>query len=285
MERITWKDRTSARYEDALKEAGIAPDRAAGGGSAHISCITAQEETRRLLAEQPDLTALMATNSDMALGAAESDSRVGLEHSARHQPGGFRRLPEIERFDPPITTIRQFPGKVGYLRARRLLDVLEGQVPSSSTCISWFDVEFVRRDSVAPPSTRRYSMIDLHAHSTFSDGSLTPARTGGPGCIKQPDRRGADRSRQHPRPAALSRSGGREKTWRAVPGVEISADFSPGTMHMLGYYIRYDDAVLDEHTRMDSQRTRNAQQGNLHKLNALGCHVTWEEVAAQAEKT
>ncbi|MFH0880101.1 MAG: PHP domain-containing protein [Lentisphaerota bacterium] len=124
-------------------------------------------------------------------------------------------------------------------------------------------------------------MIDLHAHSTFSDGSLTPeelidlAVANGLTAVALTDH---DSTKGLP----LFLKAAEELPVRAVPGVEISADFSPGTMHMLGYFIRYDEADLNQHLAWirNGREMRNAEI--LHKLNALGCHITWEEVACHA---
>ena len=35
----------------------------------------------------------------------------------------------------------------------------------------------------------------------------------------------------------------RARGFRGIAGVEISADFSPGTMHILGYFVKPDDVL------------------------------------------
>ncbi len=78
-------------------------------------------------------------------------------------------------------------------------------------------------------------MIDLHAHSTVSDGSLSPealaelAGTLGLTAVALTDHdtmEGTARFKD-----ACAKVG-----VRGIAGVEISADFSPGTMHVLGYF-------------------------------------------------
>jgi len=124
-------------------------------------------------------------------------------------------------------------------------------------------------------------MIDLHSHSIFSDGSLTPEEL-----IEQACAAGlrAVALTDHDTTAGLPRflKAAEGRTVRAIPGVEISADFSPGTMHMLGYFIRPDDPALEERLVWirEGRDQRNAEI--LGKLNALGFHIAWDEVARHA---
>ena len=79
-------------------------------------------------------------------------------------------------------------------------------------------------------------MIDLHCHSTFSDGSLTPeqlvaeAATIGLSALALTDH---DTTAGVPRFLAAAAG----MSVRAVPGVELSVDCSSGVMHMLGYWM------------------------------------------------
>lgn len=124
-------------------------------------------------------------------------------------------------------------------------------------------------------------MIDLHMHSTFSDGTFTPedlveeAVGLGLSAIALTD---------HDNTAGLPRflAAARGRSIRAVPGVEISADFKPGTMHMLGYFIPHDDPELNRRLAWirEGRDLRNREM--LEKLNKLGFALTWDEVKAFA---
>lgn len=124
-------------------------------------------------------------------------------------------------------------------------------------------------------------MIDLHFHSTFSDGSLTPeelaARAAEAGLT-------AAALTDHDSCAGVPRfmAAATEAGVASVAGVEISADYQPGTMHMLGYGFDPEDRNLEEHLAWirEGREARNSEI--LHKLLAMGCHLTWEEVAAKA---
>lgn len=124
-------------------------------------------------------------------------------------------------------------------------------------------------------------MIDLHMHSTFSDGSLTPEEL-----LKEAASQGlsAIALTDHDTTGGLSRlvkaAGGGPV--RAITGVEISADFKPGTMHMLGYFIEPENAEFEGRLRWirEGREMRNAEI--LEKLQKLGMKIAWDEVKAHA---
>lgn len=124
-------------------------------------------------------------------------------------------------------------------------------------------------------------MIDLHCHSTFSDGSLTPEEL-----VAEAERIGltALALTDHDCLAGLERflAAGAGKRIRLVPGIELSVDCAFGTMHMLGYWMRPDDPELNAQLEWvrDGRAMRNREI--LRKLNELGMAVTWDEVKAAA---
>jgi len=124
-------------------------------------------------------------------------------------------------------------------------------------------------------------VIDLHTHSTFSDGSLTP------------DELAREAARCRLTAVALTDHDGTtgvpsflesclREGIRGIPGVEISVDFKSGTMHMLGYFLDHTSRELEEVLL----RLRGGREDRNHKilerLNALGLALTWEEVATFA---
>lgn len=124
-------------------------------------------------------------------------------------------------------------------------------------------------------------MIDLHCHSTFSDGSLTPEE------LLQEAARirlTALALTDHDTVAGLPRflAAARELPLRAIPGVELSVDCAHGTMHMLAYWMDFDNPELVRQLEWirDGRQARN--RAMLAKLNALGLRVEWEEVQAVA---
>lgn len=124
-------------------------------------------------------------------------------------------------------------------------------------------------------------MIDLHCHSTFSDGSFTPeelatrAVDAGLAALALTDH---DTLSGLPRFLAAAAS----LPFQAVPGVELSVDCRSGVMHMLGYWM---DPANPELARQlewvrDGRSMRNCEI--LRKLNELGLTMTEDELKASA---
>ena len=119
--------------------------------------------------------------------------------------------------------------------------------------------------------------IDLHTHTTASDGSFTPsqlvhhAKEKGLRALAVTDHDTIDGNQE-----ALN-AGVREGL-EVVPGIEISVDYSPGSMHMLGYFIDTESQRLQEKLALlqDSRSDRNPKI--IEKLNALGLDITYDEV-------
>jgi len=87
-------------------------------------------------------------------------------------------------------------------------------------------------------------LIDLHCHSTFSDGSLTPAELAQ---LAHDSGLSALALTDHDTVAGMPQfiPACRALGVTAVGGVEISVDFSsPGTMHLLGYFIDENNRAL-----------------------------------------
>lgn len=124
-------------------------------------------------------------------------------------------------------------------------------------------------------------MIELHAHSTASDGTLEPAelvaraRAAGVTALALTDHDTVDGCR-----AALA--AGEELGVRVVPGIELSVRFTPGTFHLLGHFA--DPAPPALIARMDeiaaSREQRNALI--LDRLAELGVPVAAEDVRSRA---
>lgn len=85
-------------------------------------------------------------------------------------------------------------------------------------------------------------MIDLHFHSTCSDGSLSPTALAEMAAgLSLKAAALTDHDTLSGVPEFLKAADGR---FAAIAGVEISVEHSPGTMHLLGYYLNPDHAGL-----------------------------------------
>jgi predicted metal-dependent phosphoesterase TrpH len=120
-------------------------------------------------------------------------------------------------------------------------------------------------------------LIDLHAHTLCSDGSVSPAELV---ALAAHSGARAVAITDHDTIAGLAE--GRAAASRLgiefVNGIEISAEYSPGTMHILGYYI--DDASTALGPRLDelvaARDQRNPEIARL--LQSMGFDITYEEV-------
>ncbi len=124
-------------------------------------------------------------------------------------------------------------------------------------------------------------LIDLHTHTTASDGTLTPtelvqlARSKGLVAVAI-----TDHDTVEGLPEALA--AGADLNFDVVPGVEISVDFPAGEMHILGYFIDPGGRLLREGLEQLQQYRRERNPRIIEKLNLLGYPVTLEEVEAEA---
>ncbi|MFH0808991.1 MAG: PHP domain-containing protein [Pseudomonadota bacterium] len=126
-------------------------------------------------------------------------------------------------------------------------------------------------------------LIDLHAHSTASDGSLAPtalarhARDLGLRAIALTD---------HDTIAGINEAAAAAERFglELVPGVEMSSYYSGGTMHILGYYLDCSKpGLLQELSRLQRVRAER-NQVVLAKLNELGIELSFEDVLRLAGK-
>jgi len=120
--------------------------------------------------------------------------------------------------------------------------------------------------------------IDLHLHSTASDGQLSPAEVVGESAA-----RGlavialADHDTVDGTAPALEAA----KTFpqlRVIPSVEISTDVPGGEVHVLGYFVDYTNPeLLVALVELRNSRQRRAQK-IIAKLGELGIHIEWQRV-------
>ncbi|WP_060906402.1 PHP domain-containing protein, partial [Streptomyces scabiei] len=119
--------------------------------------------------------------------------------------------------------------------------------------------------------------IDLHCHSTASDGTDTPAelvveaRAAGLDVVALTDH---DTTRGHAEAIAALPEG-----LTLVTGAELSCRLDGVSMHMLAYLFDPEEpALLAERELVRDDRVPRAR-AMIVKLNELGVPVTWEQVA------
>jgi predicted metal-dependent phosphoesterase TrpH len=121
--------------------------------------------------------------------------------------------------------------------------------------------------------------IDLHTHTTHSDGSDAPrdlvalAARAGARAIAITD---------HDTVTGLQegRTAAQQLGVEFVNGIEISAEYSPGTMHLLGYCI---DPSTIEPELLELKMARDNRNPQIAtRLQELGLDIEYDEVAALA---
>jgi hypothetical protein len=127
------------------------------------------------------------------------------------------------------------------------------------------------------------SFVDLHCHSTASDGTLAPADVVrlavecGLSALALTDHDTIDGVAEAA--AEANRLG-----LDFLPGIEISAEFPhPGTLHLLGYGVDPQSPVLRDLTKTLLAGRDNRNPKIIAKLNEIGVHVSMEEWEDEAK--
>lgn len=121
--------------------------------------------------------------------------------------------------------------------------------------------------------------VDLHMHTTHSDGSFPPrelvryAKEKALTCISVTD---------HDTMSSLDECSDEAQKLgiELIPGIEISAQFEPGTLHILGFFLDRNHPKLKA-TLAQIQKARFERNPEIVKrLNKLGIGITFQEVEA-----
>ena len=122
------------------------------------------------------------------------------------------------------------------------------------------------------------SKVDLHLHSTASDGRFPPAEV-----VRKAVEKGltfislTDHDNVDGIVPALEAARAFPRL-KVIPGVEISTDIPNGEVHMLGYFIDYDNRDLQAKLERARNSRRERAQGMVAKLKNLGVHIDWARV-------
>lgn len=125
-------------------------------------------------------------------------------------------------------------------------------------------------------------LVDLHTHSTASDGSLSPrdlvayAKKKGAAALSLTDHDTIEG-------LAEAASAGIEYGLEVIPGLEISAQYAGGTMHILGYYLDPSDPDLNQELRRLQEARRERNPKIIEKLKALGIPVSFDQLETLAQ--
>ncbi len=124
--------------------------------------------------------------------------------------------------------------------------------------------------------------VDLHLHSTASDGGDAPADV-----VKQAAAAGlttiALTDHDNLDGIAEARAGAREHGIDLIPGSELSVEWTGGAMHMLVYFLEPGPGPLQDRLGelQEGRRQRNLRVADI--LGDLGFDITYDEVVEEAE--
>jgi predicted metal-dependent phosphoesterase TrpH len=120
--------------------------------------------------------------------------------------------------------------------------------------------------------------IDLHLHTLASDGRLTPTEL-----VQLVVKQGLETVSitDHDSTEGLAEAYEAAKEFpdlRIIPGIEMSADIPGDEVHILGYFLDYEDSAFQATlTEFRRGRVERAQM-MVEKLDTLGVHLEWERV-------
>jgi 3',5'-nucleoside bisphosphate phosphatase len=124
-------------------------------------------------------------------------------------------------------------------------------------------------------------IVDLHTHSTHSDGSASPEELIARAKAKSVR---AVAITDHDTVSALAqaRAAANRLDVEFVTGIEISAEYSPGTMHILGYCIHDESVALNEKLEELKIAREKRNPEIARRLQSLGLDVEYDEVVRLA---
>ncbi|CAN5700429.1 PHP domain-containing protein [soil metagenome] len=132
-----------------------------------------------------------------------------------------------------------------------------------------------------PTFSSNISSVDLHCHSTASDGFLTPhdlvqkALSSGLRVIALTDH---DSTAGHLEADAATVDSDIE----VIPGIELSSNLESDEFHLLGYFVDRANAHLIAHLKWCQEKRVARIQQMCQKMAQLGLPVTYEDVMTHA---
>ena len=124
--------------------------------------------------------------------------------------------------------------------------------------------------------------VDLHTHTTCSDGTLTPRQL-----VAEAIRRGVrvlaitDHDSTDGLADAIAAA---RPPLTIVPGIEINCDVEGAEIHVLGYYMAYDTTGFQDFCRQQRVERRDRVVRTAERLAALGLPIDVERVFALVQE-
>lgn len=121
--------------------------------------------------------------------------------------------------------------------------------------------------------------VDLHIHTTFSDGKLTPTEIVALAVRKKMTTIAIT---DHDTMAGVGEAmaAAADTGLEVIPGIEISSNYEGADVHVLGYWMNQDNLALHEALTRLQQGREKRNRSMLEKLGALGISISFEELQA-----
>lgn len=125
------------------------------------------------------------------------------------------------------------------------------------------------------------SLVDLHTHTTASDGTDTPAQLM---ALAKEAGLAAVAVTDHDTVSGLdeAEAAGRELGVELVRGCELSCTTDMGEMHILGLWLPHDIAPVQEKLRWLQQKRTERNVAIVDRLQVLGLDISMDEVLREA---
>ena len=116
---------------------------------------------------------------------------------------------------------------------------------------------------------------DLHIHSTFSDGILTPSQI-----IDLAKCNGVEYISITDHDSVLSQSEILKEIndLKIIPGIELSSEYNGHEIHLLGYFINFNDASLNHVLEKIRQERIDRVHNIITQLNSLNCVISESDI-------
>lgn len=114
-------------FVDAMAAAGLVVETSALVEASTYDREAGEAAADRLLVARPDLTAIVAANDLLALGALRALRRRGRACPTDISLVGHNDMPLVDQIDPPLTTVRIGPRAMGAEAARLLIGIMSGE--------------------------------------------------------------------------------------------------------------------------------------------------------------
>lgn len=126
------------------------------------------------------------------------------------------------------------------------------------------------------------AVVDLHLHTTASDGRLSPTEL-----INLVASKGLKTVAvtDHDSTEGLAEAYTAAEAFpdlRLIPGIELSTDVPGNEIHVLAYFIQYSDKGLQQVLSKFRDGRLNRARGMVEKLNQMGVEIEWDRVQAIA---